>query len=56
MFLEDLNIKEQGLNTLIRATYDLLGYATYFTAGEKEVRAWTYKRYDCSRMCRNYSF
>ncbi len=44
MFLEDLNIKEQGLNTLIRATYDLLGYATYFTAGEKEVRAWTYKK------------
>lgn len=44
MFLEDLNIPEAGLNVLIRATYDMLGLATYFTAGEKEVRAWTFKK------------
>lgn len=51
LFLEDLNIKEQGLNALIRATYDLLGYATYFTAGEKEVRAWTYKKGMTAPQC-----
>ncbi len=44
IFLEDLGIKEAGLDLLIRATYDLLGLATYFTAGEKEVRAWTFKK------------
>ena len=43
LFLEDLGIKESGLDQLIRATYSLLGLATYFTAGEKEVRAWTFK-------------
>ena len=35
---------EPGLNRLIRATYDLLGLQTYFTAGEKEVRAWTMRK------------
>ncbi|NLY80217.1 MAG: redox-regulated ATPase YchF [Lysinibacillus sp.] len=44
MFLEELGIKESGLDQLIRASYDLLGLATYFTAGEKEVRAWTFKK------------
>lgn len=44
MFLEDLGIPEAGLNILIRETYDMLGLATYFTAGEKEVRAWTFKK------------
>lgn len=43
-FLEDLGIKESGLDQLIRAAYNLLGLATYFTAGEKEVRAWTFRR------------
>ncbi|MBF7018064.1 redox-regulated ATPase YchF [Staphylococcus durrellii] len=42
MFLEDLGIEEPGLNRLIRTTYDLLGLATYFTAGVEEVRAWTF--------------
>jgi ribosome-binding ATPase len=42
LFLEDLGIKESGLDKLIRAAYDLLGLATYFTAGVKEVRAWTF--------------
>ena len=40
-FLSDLNLKEPGLNSLIRAGYTLLDLITYFTAGEKEVRAWT---------------
>lgn len=44
MFLKELGIKESGLDQLIRAAYDLLGLATYFTAGEKEVRAWTFKK------------
>ena len=40
-FLADLGLEEPGLNRLIRAAYDLLGLQTYFTAGVKEVRAWT---------------
>lgn len=42
MFLEDLGIEEPGLDRLIRTTYDLLGLATYFTAGVQEIRAWTF--------------
>ena len=41
IFLADLGLAEPGLNRLIRAAYALLGLQTYFTAGEKEVRAWT---------------
>lgn len=40
-FLADLGMSEPGLNRVIRAGYQLLGLQTYFTAGEKEVRAWT---------------
>ena len=40
-FLQDLGVQESGVGALIRATYHLLGLRTYFTAGEKEVRAWT---------------
>jgi GTP-binding protein YchF len=40
-FLADLNLTEPGLNRVIHAGYKLLGLETYFTAGEKEVRAWT---------------
>jgi hypothetical protein len=40
-FLKELGVNESGMGALIRATYRLLGYQTYFTAGEKEVRAWT---------------
>ena len=40
-FLKELGVDESGLGSLIRATYHLLGLRTYFTAGEKEVRAWT---------------
>jgi len=40
-FLKELGVNESGVGALIRATYHLLGLRTYFTAGEKEVRAWT---------------
>ncbi len=40
-FLADLGLEEPGLHTLARATYDLLGLRTFFTAGPKEIRAWT---------------
>ncbi|HEX5398156.1 MAG TPA: redox-regulated ATPase YchF [Verrucomicrobiae bacterium] len=40
-FLKELGVAESGVGNLIRATYHLLGLRTYFTAGEKEVRAWT---------------
>jgi hypothetical protein len=40
-FLEDLGLQEPGLNRVIRNGYNLLGLQTYFTAGVKEVRAWT---------------
>src|SRR5207237_521239 len=41
LFLEDLGMDEPGLNRVVRAAYGLLGLQTYFTAGPKEVRAWT---------------
>lgn len=43
MFLEDLGLKESGLEKLIRASYRLLGLISYLTAGEDETRAWTIK-------------
>jgi GTP-binding protein YchF len=43
-FLESLGVKEGGLQSLIRETYDLLGLQTYFTTGPKETRAWTIKK------------
>lgn len=42
-FLQELGLNEPGLNRVIRASYHLLGLQTYFTAGVKEVRAWTVK-------------
>jgi hypothetical protein len=44
MFLQEVGLSEPGLNRVIRAGFDLLGLNTYFTAGVKEVRAWTYKK------------
>ncbi|MEO8003462.1 MAG: redox-regulated ATPase YchF [Betaproteobacteria bacterium] len=46
VFLADVGLEEPGLNRLIRAGYDRLGLQTYFTAGEKEVRAWTIHKGD----------
>ena len=45
-FLADMGMTEPGLNRVIRAAYDLLGLQTYFTAGVKEVRAWTIHKGD----------
>ncbi|WP_298912141.1 redox-regulated ATPase YchF [uncultured Algimonas sp.] len=42
-YLEAIGLEEPGLNRLIRAGYDLLGLKTYFTAGPKEARAWTFR-------------
>ena len=44
LFLEEYGLTESGLNKLIRASYKILNLITYFTAGEKEVRAWTIMR------------
>ncbi|MCP5275152.1 MAG: redox-regulated ATPase YchF [Burkholderiales bacterium] len=46
VFLADIGLEEPGLNRLVRAAYDLLGLQTYFTAGVKEVRAWTIHKGD----------
>lgn len=43
-FLQEMGLEEPGLNRVIRAAYELLGLQTYFTAGVKEVRAWTVKK------------
>ena len=43
-FLADLGVEDSGISLLIKETYSLLGLETYFTAGEKEVRAWTFTR------------
>ncbi|MGQ1890867.1 redox-regulated ATPase YchF [Thermophagus sp. OGC60D27] len=42
MFLEDIGLKESGVSKLIKSAYKLLNLKTFFTAGEKEVRAWTF--------------
>lgn len=44
MFLEDLGLKKSGLEDLINEAYHLLGLCTFFTAGEKECRAWTFRK------------
>ena len=44
MFLDELGLEESGLARMAREVYALLGYQTYFTAGEKEIRAWTVKK------------
>ena len=49
--LEGLGIDSSGLDKLITATYDLLGLATYFTAGKEEVRAWTFKKGMNAKEC-----
>ncbi|SFP74915.1 hypothetical protein SAMN05216419_101721 [Nitrosomonas cryotolerans] len=46
IFLADIHLEEPGLNRLVRAAYQLLGLQTYFTAGVKEVRAWTIHKGD----------
>ncbi|MDR3274310.1 MAG: DUF933 domain-containing protein, partial [Puniceicoccales bacterium] len=42
-FLRDLGVQDSGVSQLIRSTYALLGLSSYFTTGEQETRAWTFK-------------
>ena len=49
--LEGLGLDDSGLNKLIKATYDILGLATYFTVGKDEVRAWTFKKGMNAKQC-----
>jgi GTP-binding protein YchF len=51
MFMEELGLTEAGLDRVIRAGHDLLGLQTYFTAGVKEVRAWTFKSGSTAPQC-----
>ncbi len=51
LFLKELGIKESSLDILIRTTYSLLGLATYFTCGEQEVKAWTFKKGTKAPQC-----
>ncbi len=51
IFLEEMGIKNSGLDKLIFATYNLLGLATYFTAGTDEVRAWTFRKGMNAKKC-----
>ncbi len=51
MFLEEIGLQESGVNRLIKAAYKLLDLETFFTAGPKEVRAWTYRKGSKAPQC-----
>lgn len=51
MFLNEIGLKESGVNRLIRAAYKLLNLETFLTAGPQEVRAWTYRRGSKAPQC-----
>jgi len=51
VFLEELGLKESGLDSVIQAAYALLGLSTYFTAGVQEVRAWTFRTGSKGPVC-----
>ena len=48
---DDLGVKESGLDRLVKEAYSLLGLCTFFTAGEKECRAWTFKKGMLAPQC-----
>ncbi len=50
-YLESLGVTDSGVNNLIRCAFDILGLKTYFTAGEKEVRAWTFENGFTAPQC-----
>ena len=50
-FLNDLGIKESGLDKLIKSTYKLLNLETFFTSGKDECRAWTFKKGSTAPEC-----
>lgn len=51
MFLEEIGLKESGVNRLIKAAYKLLNLETFLTAGPKEVRAWTFRKGSKAPQC-----
>ena len=51
MFLDDLGLEESGLDRLVKEAYALLGLCTFFTAGEKECRAWTFRKGMLAPQC-----
>lgn len=51
MFLNEIGLEESGVSRLIRSAYKLLNLETYFTAGEQEVRAWTYLKGSKAPQC-----
>ena len=50
-YLEAMGVEDSGVTSLIRASYQLLGLASYLTAGEKEARAWTFKQGMTAPQC-----
>ena len=55
MFLQEVGLKESGVNRLIKSAYHLLELETFITAGEMEVKAWTYRKgWKAPRMCRSH--
>ena len=50
-YLEVIGVSDSGVSNLIQSTYDLLGLASFLTAGEKEVRAWTFKKGMTAPQC-----
>ena len=50
-YLEAIGVSDSGVSTLIQSTYDLLGLASFLTAGEKEARAWTFKKGMTAPQC-----
>ena len=50
-YLESLGVSDSGVNNLTRCAFDVLGLKSYFTAGEKEVTAWTFKNGFTAPQC-----
>jgi GTP-binding protein YchF len=51
MFMEDLGLNRSGFDQMIQTAYSLLGLQTFFTCGEKEVRAWTFRQGMTAKQC-----
>ena len=55
-FMQDIGMKKTGLSKLIKEGYDLLNLETFFTSGPEESRAWTIKKYSCTRSSSSNSY
>ena len=56
IFMKDIGLEKTGIKKLIQEGYDLLNLDTFFTSGPEESRAWTIKKYDCSKGSKCYSY